>query len=141
MARLGYLLHAFNTEFGEPTPSAPELEARLRDLLTVGDMAVLVVGDGLDGLVVLRFRGAIWSTGLECYVAELYVVPDRRGLGMGRALMEAAIAEARRRGSDSMDIGVDEPDVAARRLYESLGFTNRTGDDDADVMFVYERAL
>jgi GNAT superfamily N-acetyltransferase len=63
-------------------------------------------------------------------VAELYVVPARRGQGLGRALMEAALREAKRRGADTMDIGIDEPDVAARRLYESLGFTNRVGGDD-----------
>jgi hypothetical protein len=39
-----------------------------------------------------------------------------------------------------MDIGVDEPDVAARRLYESLGFSNRSGGDGA-LMYVYEREL
>ena len=60
-------------------------------------------------------------------MAELYVVPARRGQGLGRALMEAALREAKRRGADTVDIGVDEPDVAARRLYESLGFTNRVG--------------
>jgi ribosomal protein S18 acetylase RimI-like enzyme len=55
--------------------------------------------------------------------------------------MEAAIGEARRRGADSMDIGVDEPDLAARRLYESLGFTNRAGGADGPLMYVYERDL
>jgi hypothetical protein len=40
-----------------------------------------------------------------------------------------------------MDIGVDEPDQAARRLYESLGFSHRVGGAGGPVMFVYERAL
>lgn len=40
-----------------------------------------------------------------------------------------------------MDIGVDEPDVAARRLYESLGFTNRVGGNDGPVIYLYERGL
>ena len=35
--------------------------------------------------------------------------------------MEAALRQARDRGADTMDIGVNEPDLAARRLYESLG--------------------
>jgi hypothetical protein len=66
---------------------------------------------------------AIWSSGLECYLAELYVVPGRRGHGLGRALMEAAAREARNHGADTMEIGVDEPDLTARDLYESLGFS------------------
>jgi GNAT superfamily N-acetyltransferase len=87
-----------------------------------------------------RFRPAIWSSGLECYLAELYVTPGRRGRGLGRALMEAALREARDLGADTMEIGVDEPDLAARRLYESLGFTNRSGEDGS-VMYFYERDL
>jgi len=117
------------------------LADRMRQLLKSGDTLVLLAGDGPAGLAVLRFRAAIWSTGLECYLAELYVTPARRGQGLGRALMEAALREARKRGADTMDIGVDEPDLAARYLYESLGFTNRAGGADGPVMFVYEREL
>jgi hypothetical protein len=40
-----------------------------------------------------------------------------------------------------MEIGVDEPDLPARNLYESLGFTNRSGGRDGPLMFVYERDL
>jgi ribosomal protein S18 acetylase RimI-like enzyme len=133
------LLHDFNDEFEEPTPPVGELAERIARLLRGGDTVVLLVGDGPDGLAVLRFRGAIWSDGLECYLAELYVTPARRGRGCGRALMEAALREARDRGADTMDIGVDEPDLAARRLYESLGFTNRAAG--GALMYVYERDL
>jgi GNAT superfamily N-acetyltransferase len=141
VAVIGRLLHDFNREFDEPTPSPAALAERLRQLLAGGDTAVLLAGDGPDGLAVLRFRAAIWSPGLECNLAELYVVPGRRGKGLGRALMESVLREARERGADTMDIGVDEPDVAARRLYESFGFTNRTGGETGALMFVYEREL
>ena len=139
-AAIGRLLHAFNKEFDEPTPAPEALAERIRQLLDGGDTLILLAGDGPDGLAVLRFRAAIWSTGLECYLAELYVTPARRNQGLGRALMEAALREARERGADTMDIGVDEPDLAARHLYESLGFTNREGGD-GPVMYVYERDL
>jgi GNAT superfamily N-acetyltransferase len=138
---IAQLLHDFNREFDEPTPTVETLQQRIAHLLQGGDTVVLLVGTRPDGLAVLRFRDAIWSSGLECYLAELYVTPARRGQGLGRALMEAAIREARTRGADTMEIGVDEPDHAARRLYESLGFTNRTGDDNGAVMYVYERDL
>jgi ribosomal protein S18 acetylase RimI-like enzyme len=134
------LLHDFNREFDEPAPPVEELEQRIARLLHGGDTVVLLAGDSPDGLAVLRFREAIWSSGLECYLAELYVVPGRRGNGLGRALMEAALREARGRGADTMEIGVDEPDHAARRLYESLGFTNRSGGD-GPLMYVYELDL
>ena len=139
-AAAAQLLHDFNREFGEPTPPVAELAARISELLEGGDTVVLLVGDRPDGVAVLRFRAAIWSSGLECYLAELYVRPEARGHGLGRALMEAAILEARGRGADTMEIGVDEPDLVARRLYESLGFTNREGGDGA-LMYLYEREL
>ena len=138
---VGQLLYDFNREFDEPAPSPSVLADRARQLLAGGDTVVLLVGDGPHGLAVLRFRAAIWSPGLECYLAELYVVPSRRGQGLGRALVEEAIRYAHERGADTMDIGVDEPDVAARRLYESLGFTNRAGGADGPLMYVYERVL
>jgi hypothetical protein len=40
-----------------------------------------------------------------------------------------------------MDLGTSDDDVAARRLYESLGFTNRENGPDGPVMYVYEREL
>ena len=135
------MLYEFNTEFDEPTPAPAALAERMRQLLDGGDTQVLLAGDEPEGLAVLRFRPAIWSTGLECYLAELYVRPAWREKGMGRALMEAVLREARDRGADTMDIGVDEPDLVARHLYESMGFTNRTGEPDGSLMFVYEREL
>lgn len=133
-----HLLHDFNLEFGDPTPSVPALAHRLTQLITDGETVVLLGGAGPSGVAVLRFRPALWSERLECYLAELYVVAHRRGRGLGRALMTAALATARDRGADTMEINVDEADLPARRLYESLGFTNRSS---GGLMFFYECAL
>jgi ribosomal protein S18 acetylase RimI-like enzyme len=139
--RIGQLLHDFNVEFGDATPGAQWLAERVRRLLAEEQITVLLGGAGPDGLAVLRFRPAIWTGALECYVAELYIVPDRRGRGLGRALMQAAMALARSRGADHMDLGTGEQDTLARALYESLGFTNREGRPDGPVNFFYEREL
>jgi len=138
---VGRLLHDFNTEFGEPTPGPAALAERVRTLLAGGDTTILVAGPGPDGLAVLRFREAIWTDALECYLAELYVVPARRGQGLGRALMEAAIETARAEGATHMDLGTGEDDTAARGLYESLGFSNRGGKPDGPLNYFYEREL
>ena len=138
---IGRLLYDFNREFSEPTPSPSDLADRIKLLLEDGDTLVLLAGEGPDGVAVLRFRRAIWSGGFECCLAELYVAPHLRHQGIGRALMVAALIEARKRGADTMNVEVDEPDVEARRLYESVGFSNRTGGSDGPVMYVYERDL
>jgi ribosomal protein S18 acetylase RimI-like enzyme len=139
---VGRLMHDFNAEFDEPTPGPERLAERIAELLAGGDTAILLAGTGPDGLAILRFRLAITTPGLECYLAELYVVPARRGHGLGRALMNAAIDEARARGADYMDLGTSEDDVAARALYESLGFVNREGGrPDGPISYYYEREL
>ena len=134
---IGQLLHDFNREFDEPTPGPVKLAERIRQLLREDHLVVLVGGTGPDGVAVLRFRPSLWSEALECYLAELYVVPRHRGHGLGRALMNAA----RREGADHMDLGTAEDDVAARALYESLGFSNREGKPDGPVNYFYERQL
>jgi ribosomal protein S18 acetylase RimI-like enzyme len=138
---IGRLLHDFNREFDEPTPDPPELAARIRELLVAEEITVLLAGSGPDGLAVLRFRPAIWSFALECYLAELYVVPDQRGRGLGRALMEASMEHARDVGADRIELGTSEDDVVARALYERLGFTNRERLPDGPIMYFYEREL
>ncbi|HEY2298564.1 MAG TPA: GNAT family N-acetyltransferase [Jatrophihabitans sp.] len=142
-AAVGALLHDFNTEFGDPTPGAHALAARIVELMSI-DTSVIVGrsgADGLDGLAVLRFRPSIWTPNLECYLAELYVAPAERGNGLGRALMLAAMDHARERGADYMDLGTDETDTAARALYESLGFDNHNGRTDGPTSYFYERDL
>ena len=70
------------------------------------------------------------------------MVPDRRGEGHGRALMETAIRVARERGATTMELGTATSDRAARGLYESLGFTNleKPGDPETAMLY-YEREL
>jgi GNAT superfamily N-acetyltransferase len=138
---LGRLLDAFNREFDEPTPGPQALAERVRELLGAGELTAVVGGAGPDGVAVLRFRRSVWTDGLECYLEELYVVPERRGQGLGRAIMEAALDLARREGADEMHLATSEADVAARALYESLGFSDRDGDPDGPVNHFYEREL
>jgi ribosomal protein S18 acetylase RimI-like enzyme len=139
--QVALLLHDFNSEFDEPTPDVETLERRYADQIRNRDMTVLLVGDGPDGFAQLRYRPWVHSAGLHSYLEELYVVPDLRGNGLGRALLEAAMETARGEGADYMELGTSEDDVAARKLYESAGFINREGGPDGPVMFFYEREL
>ncbi len=137
----GRLLHDFNTEYDDPTPGPQVLAARVGALVTDGSTEVLLVGEGEgEGVAVLRFRPSLWSGAEECYLAELYVRPARRGRGLGRALLRAAVGRARARGCDFMDLATSEDDVGARHLYESEGF-RRTEGEGGPLTFHYERDL
>jgi ribosomal protein S18 acetylase RimI-like enzyme len=138
---LARLLHDFNREFGDPAPAVEWLTDRLGQLIETGEVTALLAGAGPDGLAVLRFRPSLWTAGLECYLAELYVVPARRGRGLGRALMDAVIELARSRGADHIELNTEETDRAARALYESLGFSNRHGGREGPISYYYEREL
>ena len=140
-AGVARLLHDFNTEFSEPTPDVAVLADRLRPLLASGEVTVLLGGEGPDGLALLRFRPSFWTGGLEAYLQELYVAPERRGRGLGRALLEAAMEAAREAGATYMDLSTSEDDTAARALYESCGFTNRERPPEGPKMLFYERDL
>ena len=141
-AVIGRLLYDFNREFDEPAPEPAALAERLRQLIEGGDTLVLLAGDGPDGLAVLRFRAAIWSAGLECYLAELYVAPASRGQGLGRALMEAAMQRsppARRRhdGHRRRRAGPGRPPPLREPRLHQPGRRSRA----VPLMYVYERDL
>jgi GNAT superfamily N-acetyltransferase len=131
------LLHDFNTEFGWPMPAVEEMAPRLAELIAAEQALVLLVGEEL-GIAVLRLRESLWSRAQVAYLEELYVVPGRRGEGLGRALMKAAMQAARGAGAETMELGTSTTDVAARALYESCGFN--TLEDGASMLF-YERDL
>ena len=140
-ADLARMFTDFNDEFDEPTPEPEAAAERVAAHIENGHSTFLLIGDGPDGFAQLRYRASIYTAGLESHLQELYVVPTLRGQGLGRALLEAALEEARTQGADFIDLGTSEDDTAARALYESAGFTNREGKPDGPIMYVYEREL
>jgi ribosomal protein S18 acetylase RimI-like enzyme len=135
------LLHDFNTEFSEPVPELGLLAERVAQFIERDEAVFLLAGGGPDGFAEVRFRPSIMTGALDAYLEELYVAPARRGQGLGRALLEAAMETSRGQGAARMELGTSEDDAAARALYESAGFSNREGKPDGPVMFFYERDL
>jgi ribosomal protein S18 acetylase RimI-like enzyme len=123
-ADIGRLLDQFNREYDDPTPGADAVATRGAELMDAGEITVLLIGEGPDGLAVMRFRPSLWSDGPESYLEELYVVPERRGQGLGRALLNAVIELSRERRATYIGLGTSTDDTAALALYESAGFSN-----------------
>jgi ribosomal protein S18 acetylase RimI-like enzyme len=144
LAEAAQLLHDFNREYDEPAPPPVELAARLEELVGAHHVTVLLArvhdtGEAV-GVAVLRVQPSVWSSAEEAYLAELYVVPNRRGQGYGRELISAAMDAARERGADYAFLITSEYDRLAQRLYEAAGF-RRTEGEDGPVMLAYERDL
>ena len=58
------------------------------------------------------------------FVDELYVVPGRRGRGIARELLQSQVRERPWR-TRAMLLEVSPANHRARKLYESIGFTER----------------
>jgi GNAT superfamily N-acetyltransferase len=134
------LLRDFNDEYEEETPPVPELTRHAERMLSEGEMTVLLAGAEPLGMALLRFRPSVWTEKSEAYLQEFYVVPPRRGEGIGRALLEAAIELCREEGAAWIELNTGETDVAARALYAKLGFTNEEEPNGAAMLY-YEREI
>ena len=79
--------------------------------------------DGPVGYAILcpLYRGQYGQRGLDLH--HLFVIPERRRKGVGRSLIDAAIAQARAARCDYFIIGSTPENLKAQAFYESLGFT------------------
>jgi GNAT superfamily N-acetyltransferase len=67
----------------------------------------------------------------SCFLGLLYVVPERWGEGIGGALLDAVIAESKRRHYTRIHLLTHQNNERSHRLYRRRGFarTGRTVDD------------
>jgi ribosomal protein S18 acetylase RimI-like enzyme len=120
------LMVGFRDHLGYDWPSdnafLAGVEKLLDDIHT--DFLIGYVDHSAAGVVVLRFRYGLWRAGVDCLVEDVFVDEHARGTGLGRELMDAAIARARERGARRMELDTNDTNAPAIALYESLGFVN-----------------
>lgn len=74
----------------------------------------------LVGIVHYLFHYSCWTTGPYCYLQDLFVDPQLRGGGAGRALIEAVFEMAKANGSDRVYWLTHETNTRAMKLYDQL---------------------
>jgi ribosomal protein S18 acetylase RimI-like enzyme len=86
-------------------------------------MAVLVADGVVAGCVQISFIPGLSRLGMwRGQIESVRIASSRRDEGLGRRLLEWAIAECRDRGCGLVQLTSDKSRLDARRFYESLGF-------------------
>jgi GNAT superfamily N-acetyltransferase len=88
-----------------------------RGFLLVAKEAATVVGVAYVSFTWTAERG-----GKSCWLEELYVLPERRGRGVGARLLGAVLERAKAAGCAAVDLEVDREHGRAANLYSRHGF-------------------
>jgi ribosomal protein S18 acetylase RimI-like enzyme len=105
-------------------------------------------------LVFLAYRGgepvgiAVCFRGFSTFAArplvnihDLAVLPEHRGLGVGRRLLDAVAQRAQAMGCCKITLEVQENNRRARRLYEAAGFAQAQYQEAAGGALFYSKPL
>ncbi len=113
------LLEEFLRE-GEPVPG--DFTRRLHEALEADELEVLAArAEGrVVGVAVLAYRLSVSAAGLFASVEDLYVRPDARQRGVGRALLEAVRECCAAHRVSYVEAQVEDEEAAA--FYSALGY-------------------
>ena len=133
---------AFGSTLAREEAFTPDVWATRAAAGAAGDQQVVLVAEPEAGLAMGRLDDE------DPDIAGLYamwVAPQARGTGAGRALVEAVIAWATERGARRLTTSVTEGNAAGAALYAAAGFADTgqrepLGHSDG-VVAVLERAL
>jgi predicted N-acetyltransferase YhbS len=138
--RLGELLAVVHGAFREFEPPSGVLKETLAHLTArFRDETFLVArsgGDIIGSVFCARKDGAL-------YLTRMAVLPGWRKRGVGAALMQAAVEEARRAGASRLTLRVRQNLPGNRAYFQKLGFavTGEGADPGRPPYFAVERAL
>jgi len=117
------LARAFHAEDGHPL--SPEGEAALRRITSGEPMArcwIMRRAGQAIGYLVLTLGYSIEHGGRDGFIDDLYLVPSARGHGLGGAVLDFALEQARLLGILTLHLEVDPKNERATSLYRSRGF-------------------
>ena len=86
---------------------------------------VAEVDEKICGLVHFTFQESTWAPKSFCLLEDLFVDPNFRGHGVGRALIDAVYEVAVKSGSSRLYWNTDATNEIARKLYDS--YTSESG--------------
>ncbi len=117
-------------DFYETSPRDDRLVALSRALLDDPGEGVQFIARDDDGIAV-GFATVFWSWATTTanrigIMNDLFVVPGRRGAGVGQKLIEACRGACRTRGVNTLTWETAPDNATAQRLYEATGAESST---------------
>jgi GNAT superfamily N-acetyltransferase len=105
---------------GEPVPE--DFVRRLREAVEEGELEVLAarMEGTVVGVAVLAYRLSVSAAGLFASIEDLYVEPEARLQGVGKALLEAVGRRCAARGISYVEAQVEDEEAAA--FYTAVGY-------------------
>jgi len=119
---LGRLDSVTWTDDVSPAPAPPVDTPFFKERTRPDDVLIAEVDGVVAGYAKLGRSITLPSHQHVLELNGLSVDPNRRRLGVGRQLIEAAVEEARSRGARKLSLRVLGTNTNARKLYESCGF-------------------
>ena len=124
-----HLVSALLTELGGAPPPAAALTPVFDALTTDANAGFIVIGedDSDDGnpvaVCTVSYLTALRTQGRYAIIQEMYVAPDARSTGIGRAVLQCALAHAAAHGCHTVELGTPYHGQRQIEFYRRAGFT------------------
>lgn len=124
----GSLLRAVRRLLPQLSETATALEAYELETIVSSPATTMLVAldDSLEVVGMLTLAIFRAPTGVRAWIEDVVVDEAARRLGAGRALVDEAIVLAQDAGASTVDLTSRPSRESARRLYETMGFEERT---------------
>jgi GNAT superfamily N-acetyltransferase len=120
------LFDGYNAFYGREGPTALPQEVvdttwkRIHDPQEPVHALVAEEGGRLLGMTHYLYHRSTTAIAPICYLQDLFTVPEARGRGIARALIEAVCERARQAGAFRVYWQTHETNATARRLYDQV---------------------
>jgi GNAT superfamily N-acetyltransferase len=119
------LLTILFSQEAEFKPDRQAQQTGLQAIISNPELGIILLArhnDKVVGMVSLLFSISTALGGRVAILEDMVVLPDKRGVGIGSALLNAAISTARDSGCQRITLLTDSDNAIARGFYEKHGF-------------------
>lgn len=116
------LIGDFRDFLESDSPANAEIETVVSTLIDDRQTEYLLIGEPEAGFAQIRYRLSVWNGTEDAWLEDVFVHEEARGRGLGRSLVEAAVARARARGCSRIQLETNQNNEGAIALYEAVGF-------------------